>query len=98
MKKVELNTVEWIYSPRDLRKNPYFIVSKWVFRRNNTWSNKCILSESDYEAMCDTYWVNPIYIDNVPVDQLRIYKEPAQKKEDVYDRIRKRRAELWHKI
>lgn len=94
MKKVELNTVEWIYSPRDIWKNPYFIVSKWVFRRNTA----CILSETDYESMCDTYWVNPIYIDNVPVDQLRIYREPAKKKEDVYDRIRKRREELWQKI
>lgn len=91
---MDLNLVEEIYSPRDIWKNPYFIVSKWVFMRNK----KCLLTESDYESLCDTYWVNPIYIDNVSVEDLPKVKSPPIKKEDVYDRIRKRREELWHKI
>ena len=49
--------MDWIYNPKDIHHNPYFII-----KDNDIFLNKeCILSERDYERMCDIKWVNPIY-------------------------------------
>jgi len=75
--------MDWIYNPKDIHHNPYFII-----KDNDIFLNKeCILSERDYERMCDIKWVNQIYPNWV-----------ATKKESLKDLLARKRKELWHTL
>ncbi len=86
-----------IYNPKDIFWVTYLIIKPlWICRNTH-----CALSEKDYEALCDTYWINPIY----PPDTLAFSQEfnkttqkaPRKKQpETLEEKIQRKRKELGH--
>lgn len=72
-----------IYNPKDSLRKPYFLFADWPYI-----NPECALSEEEYEKLCDIKWINPIY----PMTQKKKAKKIAL---DIYERIKKRRMELW---
>ncbi len=85
-----------IYNPEDLKKNKYLIITDiWIYH-----NDLCTLSLNNYEFMCELNWTNPIYPIAKPERKpnpprpTTNNKESSYLKDNIYEKIRKRREEL----
>lgn len=100
------NYTNGIYNPLDIWHRPYFtITTDGVFRNTN-----CALAEKDYESLCETYSVNPIYPpeslafseefqESLPeVIPLKLPRKKQEPRESLAEKIARKRHELGHNL
>lgn len=83
-----------IYNPIDSLWNEYFIITDIINRNSG-----CLITEKDYEMLCNIKWVNPIYpTNNVVVSKVKIRNSNIdwffRKPDTIQERIIKKRLSI----